>query len=50
MPAICETCGIMISEDEGNKKDHKKEAHIDAFYGQRDTIVDKVCDLYTSVP
>jgi hypothetical protein len=43
MPAICETCGILISEDEGNKEDHKEVAHsIDAFILPRD---DKTADI-----
>jgi len=30
--SICTTCGAIMSEDEGNVKDHKELAHsIDAF-------------------
>lgn len=37
MPAVCEQCGIIVSEDEFNKDDHKEVAHsIDAFIYKRD--------------
>jgi hypothetical protein len=46
MPQICEQCGIIVSEDEFNKKDHKEVAHsIDAFIYKRDENADIVDEL-----
>lgn len=44
--SICTTCGAIMSEDEGNVKDHNELAHsIDAFISKRDENADIADEL-----
>jgi len=51
MAAVCDECGIQISEDEYNLEDHKDFVHRgNIIMSPRDSKTDKDADLYTTVP